>query len=84
MESTREGELMATTRKPARKTAIRAKDIRLPTVAELSALLQKKDAAVQAAKVALKEAKGVRRLARTALAEALDAQAKPAKKAAKK
>ena len=82
---------MATTRKPARMTAVKAKDIRLPTVAELSALLQEKDAAVQAAKLALKEAKGVRRLARTALAEALDAQAqlpkkkaKPAKKAAKK
>ena len=71
---------MATARKSARKPAVKANSRRLLAIAELSAL----DAVVQFAKIALKEAKRVRRLAHMDLAEGLDIQAKPAKKVAKK
>lgn len=70
---------MATAKPPARKTAVKPKaeeELRLPTIAELSAHLQQAEAAVA-------DAKGVRRLVRIALAEALY-EAERAKRKAKK
>jgi hypothetical protein len=74
---------MAKTKSVNRPAAMKIA-LRLPTVPELRKQLGEKQEAVASAQAALKAAKGVRNLARTALAEALEAELPKGKKPPKK